>query len=123
MSRLHEHRGFTLLEVLVAITILSIGILGVAGLTIGIIRGNLTSKHVTNATVVAQDWLAEIRRVGYAGAATQAATDISMGGGTYSRTTTVTNPGTPIANTRTVSVQVTWDNNAHSVTLQTILAQ
>ena len=112
-----------MLEVLVAITILSIGILGVAGLTIGIIRGNLTSKHVTNATVVAQDRLEVIRRVGYTGAPglAQAATDTSMGGATYSKTTTIT--GGPIANTRTISVQVTWDNNAHSVTLATILAQ
>ena len=78
-----------MLEVLVVITILSIGLLGVAGLTTGIIRGNLTSKHVTNATVVAQDRLAEIRRVGYANATTLAETDTgtSMGGATYSRTT------------------------------------
>jgi prepilin-type N-terminal cleavage/methylation domain-containing protein len=44
---LGENGGFTLLELLVALTILSVGLLGTAMLTTGIIRGNFFSKNIT----------------------------------------------------------------------------
>ncbi len=113
-----------MLEVLVAITILSIGILGVAGLTIGIIRGNYVSKNATTATVIAESRLEVIRRDGYASAAAKVESDtgVIMSGTTYSRDTTVAD-ATPEPNMRTVTVQVSWNNDAGSVTLKTILAQ
>ena len=40
-----EDGGFTLLELLVALTILSVGLLGTAMLTTGIIRGNFLQQE------------------------------------------------------------------------------
>ena len=119
--------GFTLLEVLVAIVILTIGLLGTAGLTTGVIRGNHYSKNITSATATAQTQLESIKSSGYANATTTnfPSDTVTMGGMTFTRTTTVTN-SSPAANMKTVSVTVSWtesNNTSRSVNLQTILAE
>ena len=52
--------GFTLIEVLITIVILSVGLLGMASLTTGIINGNAFSKNASTATTLAQDKMEEI---------------------------------------------------------------
>lgn len=123
MRRLHQHSGFTLLELLVAMTILSVGLLGMASLTTGIIKGNYFSKNVTSATVLAQSQLEDIQRAGYANATTAnfPADNPSMGGVTFAKTTTISTG--PIANTKKIDVQVSWEGGAKSVTVSTILAK
>ncbi len=49
--------GFTLLEVMVAIVILSVGILGVATMQTSSMRANLKGYQMTEATTLAQDRL------------------------------------------------------------------
>lgn len=122
-----SQNGFTLLEVLVAIVILTIGLLGTAGLTTGVIRGNHYSKNLTSATAAAQTQLESVKSSGYANAtAANFPNDtVTMGGMTFTRTTTVTN-SSPAANMKTVSVTVSWtesNNTSRSVNLQTILAE
>jgi type IV pilus assembly protein PilV len=46
-------RGFTLIEVLLAMAIFAIGILALAGLQVSYIRGNATARYSTEATVLA----------------------------------------------------------------------
>jgi prepilin-type N-terminal cleavage/methylation domain-containing protein len=125
--RAKSHGGFTLLEVLVAIVILTIGLLGTAGLTTGVIRGNHYSKNITSATAAAQTKLETIKSGGYSYAtATNFPNDtVSMGGTTFTRATTITS-NSPAANMKSVSVTVSWfesNNTARSVNLQTILAE
>ncbi|MDZ7696965.1 MAG: prepilin-type N-terminal cleavage/methylation domain-containing protein [Deltaproteobacteria bacterium] len=62
--KLKDNSAFTLLEVLIAIVILSIGLLGMASLTVGIIKGNSFSNELTTATTLAQDKMEDIRRIG-----------------------------------------------------------
>ena len=57
--------GFTLIEIFIAIVLLTVGLLGTAALTTGVVRGNLASKNMTTATAIAQTCLEENRRVGY----------------------------------------------------------
>ena len=79
---LAQKSGFTLIEVLVAISLLSIGLLGVANLTIGIIKGNSYSKNVTTATIVAQQQIDQAQRLGYTNASGlhNEVITVSMGG-------------------------------------------
>jgi len=119
--------GFTLLEVLVAIVILTIGLLGTAGLTTGVIRGNHYSKNITSATAAAQTKLEAIKSGGYTNAtsANFPSDTVTMGGTSFTRTIAITS-SSPAANMKTASVTVTWseaNNTSRSVNLQTILAE
>lgn len=50
-----RHRGFTLLEVLVALVIFSVGLLGLAGLQMSSVRGNSGAQYRTQASLALQD--------------------------------------------------------------------
>jgi type II secretion system protein I len=123
MTMLDQKTGFTLMEVLVAMTLLSLGLLGVANLTIGIIKGNTYSRNVTTATIVAQQQIEQAQRIGYTSANALAGTaTVSMGGTSFTRTTTVTN-SSPATNMKTVSVAVSWSPGNNSVSFNTIISQ
>lgn len=121
--------GFTLIEVLIAIFLLTVSLLGTAALTTGVIRGNKASRNMTTATAIAQSCLEENRRVGYtnAGAGSSSClsgkTNVTQGGVTFARVLTVTPADT--TNIRTLTVTVSWSEGAvgtKSITLTTILA-
>jgi type IV pilus modification protein PilV len=56
-----RRRGFTLVELLVAITLLSVGILGLAGVTALALRQTSTSNQHTVASLVAQSRMERLR--------------------------------------------------------------
>jgi len=51
----HNEKGFTLLEVIVAISVLTIGLLGVASMQVSAIKGNTLAFGITEATSWASD--------------------------------------------------------------------
>lgn len=59
-SPIENQDGFTLVELLVALTIFAIGLLGVAGMQITAIRTNGTANTLTAATVVAEGAMEDI---------------------------------------------------------------
>ena len=54
--------GFSLIEVMVAFTILGVGLLSVAGAQVKAIQGTQNSRHLTQAAVVAQTQIERLAR-------------------------------------------------------------
>ena len=125
MRTLDETKGFTLIEVLIAMIILAIGSLGVAGLTVGIIRANVFSNKMTTAVTLAQDKMEDIKRLGYGRAETSQGTEGYRTIRNYPpyKRTTIVSSNTPTLGMTTVTVRVDWDADAHFVALNTVLAQ
>jgi prepilin-type N-terminal cleavage/methylation domain-containing protein len=127
-----KQNGFTLIEVFIAIFLLTVSLLGTAALTTGVIRANKASRNITTATALAESCLQENRRVGYSSAGTVPAggsnscvsgtTIINSDGVAFTRTLTI-DPS--VANIKTLTVAVSWSEGAvgtKSVSLVTILA-
>ena len=127
MKNSSTQKGFTLLEILVALTVLSIGLLGMAGLTTTIMHGNALSNKVTTATTLGQDRMEHFRRLGYSTTPTTDTTTTEDYNSianyfSYKRVSFI-DVDSPSAGMKTVTITVSWDSDAQSVALQTILAQ
>ena len=120
-----DERGFTLIELFTAIVLLTIGLLGTAALTGGVVKGNIAAKNLSTATTIAQSCLQENRRVGYTSAGTTGCTttttNVPLGGVTFSRALVVT-AGT---NVKTLTVTVTWNEGivgTKNLSMSTVIA-
>lgn len=65
-KRLPRQSGFTLLEVIIALFLFAIGILGVAAMQVRAIQGNSSGMRLTEATAQAQDILETVMAEPYA---------------------------------------------------------
>lgn len=63
--KLRRQEGFSLIEVLVALVILAVGLLGLAMFQTTAIKGNATAAKWTVATELAQDRLERFRHIGW----------------------------------------------------------
>lgn len=120
MLTIDDNKGFSLIEILVAITILSVGLLGTAALITGIIRSNQVSNRVSTATTLAQDKMEDIKRLGYSNAVSETKAFLSSPYNNYEREVTVVD-GSPATGMKTVTVEVYWESSK-SVSLMTILS-
>jgi prepilin-type N-terminal cleavage/methylation domain-containing protein len=105
-----ENKGFTLMEVLIAIVVLSVALLALAGLQIVSIRGNSFGNHMTEALTLAKDKMEERKNAEWDQIA-----DESGDHQIYHWACSVTQSD----KIKTVTVTVTWENGTHSVALVT----
>ena len=119
--------GLTLIEVLVALVLVSIGLLGIAGLQAKAIGANRTARLQTEATALAAGILEQMRLLPfdhpYLAAGTTAQRRMAAGGGSYAVHWTVIDDR-PAAGTKTLQIRVSWPGAPHykAVRLKTILA-
>jgi len=127
MKVLHNKKGFTLLEILVAMTLLTTALLGMAGLTAALTQGNTFSNRLTVASTLAQDRLEDLTNLGYGNTAVADTTVTedynSIPNFPWYKRITTTDVDNPAAGMKTVTVAVLWAADAHSVAPQTILTQ
>ena len=132
----HKQHGFTLVEVLVALVVLSIGMLGMSRITVSTVSVHTANERLGKASALLQDSLERVKQSGYGGATPGTVTDdygsntlsnYTYGGTTfnyskYKRVTSVT-ANTPAANMKTVTVTVFWQKDQQALSASTILAE
>lgn len=123
-------KGFTLLEVLIAIVILSLSLLGLSAMTLSTIRGLALSEEMTTATNLAQEKMEEIKSTIYDGVlqASYPAEDYgAIAGFNQFRREVEIRENEVLDNTKTAIVSVFWKrhkgNQPHQVTVQTIISR
>lgn len=129
LSPQESGKGFTLVEIMIAMLLLVIALVGLASVTVSVIKGNDLSRMVTTATTLAKDKMEELKNL----SATSAGYDALTGSSDtveaiYTRQWTVgavgaTAPDNDTTKMRKITVTVTWTWNgqSHSVTLNTIV--
>ena len=127
MFNTRNNNGFTLMEVLVAMVILSVGLLGMAALITGIINSNKLSNRISTATVLAQDKMEDIKRIGYSGMPASDTTTTenynSITNYLLYKRDIFTEVANPVAGMKKITVTVYCDSDGHWVVLKTILAE
>lgn len=122
-----NNRGFTLIEILIAVAIFSIGILAVAKLQFWNVKNNTTGNITTMATMLGRAQLEDLKGVADVTTLTDGADPDNPvdadgnPGGIFTRTWTVTNPMGG-STTRRIDVTVSWNRRGQdrSVVLSTI---
>lgn len=108
--------GYSLIEVLVAMALFAIAVLGLSAGVALVVRSSLLSDNLTRATILAQDKLEEL-----------AARYTSLAGGSdtpqpgFTRDWSVT-PNDPEAGVARVEVTVSWESGEpQTISLETVL--
>jgi prepilin-type N-terminal cleavage/methylation domain-containing protein len=120
--------GFTLSEVLIAMVVLSIGLLGLSAMTLAMGKSLMLSQHLTIATTLAQDKIEAMQQTPYAQIVPAnyppEGYNTIPGYPQFSRAV-VLSPQSPFADTTTVTVTTSWPRPGsgvpYTVTLTTII--
>jgi len=116
------YKGFSLIEVLVALVILSFSLLALAGLMVTTTKNNSFGNHMTEAATFAQDKLEELRAIKWENLSDGNYTDQEdvKTGITYTRNWNVATNGS----LKTITISVNWnDRTGHSIRLISVLSQ
>ena len=108
IKRRRGEKGFTLIEVIFAMTILAVGLLAVATMQVTAIRGNTTSRDISSAIDLVQDRVDKLLAVniGHADLAAGDHPDPDTGD-RYDISWSVQD-NTPILNVKTITVTAVW---------------
>lgn len=136
MNFLREKKGFSMLEVLIAICVLSIGIMGLATLQSRGIRGNDLGNRTSQAIALAQDqmeqWINSSSGTNYPLSApspnpfpdaNNPIDATGSAGGIFSRQWQLQN-NTPVNASQTITVTVTWNDiiGQHTVSVNGVIS-
>lgn len=121
-------RGFTLIEVLVAMSIFSVAVLGLAIGAASVMRANQTSYFTTIATNLAQDKLEELKAMPAANITACSSNCDSpakkFNNVTFTRTWTVTTACNGVTSLSCITVTIQWtDYIPHTVTVTSAVKQ
>ena len=120
-----KSRGFSLIEILIAIVILSISLLALASLMVTTTQNNSFGGHMTEATTFAQDMLERLRVSPWENVVSNADQVTGSTGINYDRNWVVSpNPTSPDDTLRTVTMTINWNDKVdHSITLLSAISK
>lgn len=129
---LKKGSGFTLLEVMIALVILSIGMLGLTALQVIAMRSNAFSSEMTYATMLAENRLEAFRNMDYdsvSSGSENIAADAKTKGIAYFLQWAVTDD-TPATDMKRIVLAVTWTGSVagqssaqHSATFTAVISR
>ena len=111
--------GMSLVEIMVAMVVLSFGLLGVAALQVRAITEGSGGQHLSNASAIARNRIEELSRVAWDAAALNdsvgawsAATNITAQDQTYARSERISWDNAAVADVtiKTIEVRINWDD-------------
>lgn len=107
-ARRGSERGFTMVEVLIAILLTAIAVIGIIGLFVSQTRASGRSRHQTEAAALAADKMEKLRTVSAPTSGSESGLDVQgKTGGIYERAWTVTTAG----GLTSLTVRVGWDED------------
>ena len=126
-TRKRREEGFTLIEVLIALTIFSIGLLGVGAMQISSINGNASANNFTQGSTWAVDRVEKLLSLPYNHSDLDATIvhEETSPDGTYTITWTVIDSEV-IPRTKSISATVTWQhgiNGSNQTTINHVIPQ
>jgi type IV pilus assembly protein PilV len=122
MKLFKKSDGFTLLEILIALIIFSIGILALTSLTVTATRTGSYGGRMTEAVTFAQDKLEELKANSWEKIVSGGDQKTGPTGINYTRNWKVLEKET--RNLKTVSITIDWKDRAdHSISLFTVISR
>ena len=120
--KLTRSKGFSLIEVMIALFILAIALLALAGLMVTTTKNNSFGGHMTEAATFAQDKLEQLRATPFGMIAlntTETDNPVGSTGITYTRSwVAVPNIPPPVNTLDVITITVSWtDTTPHSISM------
>jgi prepilin-type N-terminal cleavage/methylation domain-containing protein len=137
-----RQEGWTLVEILVAVVILTVGLLAVGTMQISAIRGNFMGGNTSIALTLASERMEDLLNRNYNDPFLNDSNTANNGdlssivnidfeenvtdsgtvgaGGFYRRIWNIADTATPWPTMKEITVTVTWENNRHRVTLSSM---
>lgn len=111
--------GFTIIEVMIAMIVLSVGVLAIAGMQISAIKGNSQASKITMATALLEEKLAGYKIMPY-----QNIVDEKGVKNVFSWASTV-DSNTPANGLKTITVKASWTEGGrpHELAFSTIVSK
>jgi len=120
LRRSKESKAFSLIEVLIALVILSISLLALAGLMVQTTNNSSWGGHLTEAATFAQDRLEELRVTLWANIDSGADVRVGATGINYNRNWNVVQNG----DLKTITITISWNDPInHSINLISAISQ
>ena len=119
--------GLSLLEIVIAMAVVFLALLGFAGFSVVAHTGMSASEKMTRAVTLAQEKMEDIQREGVPPGLTSQWTNTepygSIAGALHRQRILTMIPDHPMPGLHTVTIQVQWDNGAHATSLKTYVTQ
>ncbi len=127
LKSLNNQRGLSLLEVLMALVVIFLALLGFAGYSVVAHTGMAASEKMTRAVTLAQEKMEDVRRKGVPATLTGTLVETepygSIEGALHHQRKMVIQTHAPTPGLHTATVEIHWDQDSHQLSLITYLTQ
>ncbi len=122
-----NQQGLSLLEIVIAMAVVFLALLGFAGFSVVAHTGMSASEKMMRAVTLAQEKMEDVKREGVLPGLTSQWTNTepysTIAGALHHQRMLIIIPDDPMPGLHTVTVNVQWDNGAHATSLKTYVTQ